>query len=73
VVDAVLKEMGMGEVDVVESEDGAFLEGRRADVIKDGTIIGVFGEIHPEVILNFGLDHPVVGFEIALSINTINK
>jgi len=26
--------------------------------------IGVFGEIHPEVILNFGLSYPEVGFEV---------
>ena len=81
VVDAVLKEMGMAEVEVVDSEDDAFLEGRRADIIKlprfrggrggSPTIgtnnIGVFGEIHPEVIINFGLDHPVVGFEVDIS------
>ncbi len=78
-VDAVLKEMGMEDAEVVESEDDAFLAGRRADIIKplqffrggrgsaptmDGKHIGVFGELHPEVILNFGLDHPVVGFEV---------
>ncbi len=66
VVDAMLKEMGMEDAEVVESEDGAFLAGRRADIIrvKDGKHIGVFGELHPEVILNFALDHPVVGFEV---------
>lgn len=75
VVDAVLKETGMGEVEVVESEDDAFLEGRRADIIKikksltkNAAHIGVFGEIHPEVIRNFWLGHPVVGFE--MDINT---
>jgi len=64
VVDVVLKEMGMTGINVVDSDDSAFLEGRRADVISGNQIIGVFGEIHPAVILNFGLDHPVVGFEM---------
>jgi len=64
VVDAVLKELGLEDAEVVESEDGAFLEGRRADILRDGKNIGVFGEIHPEVILNFGLSYPVVGFEV---------
>jgi len=64
VVDAVLKELGLGDAEVVESVDGAFLEGRRADILRDGKHIGVFGEIHPEVILNFGLSYPVVGFEV---------
>lgn len=68
VVAAVLKEMGMDDAGVVDSDDGAFFEyGRRADIIKDGKIIGVFGELHPEVITNFGLDHPVVGFEVDIS------
>ncbi|MHC1610520.1 MAG: phenylalanine--tRNA ligase subunit beta [Candidatus Methanospirareceae archaeon] len=66
VVDAVLREMGMGG-EVVDSEDGAFLAGRRADIIMEGRNIGVFGELHPEVITNFGLDHPVVGFEVDIS------
>ena len=67
-VDAVLKEMGLADAEVVDSEDGAFFEyGRRADIIKDSRKIGVFGELHPEVITNFGLDHPVVGFEVAIS------
>jgi phenylalanyl-tRNA synthetase beta chain len=64
VVDAVLKEMWLEDAEVVESEDGAFLEGRRASIIKNGKYVGVFGEIHPEVILNFGLSYPVVGFEV---------
>ena len=67
-VDAVLKEMGLADAEVVDSEDGAFFEyGRRADIIKDSRKIGVFGELHPEVITNFGLDHPVVGFEVDIS------
>lgn len=67
-VDAVLKEMGLGDAEVVDSADGAFFEyGRRADILKDGEFIGVFGELHPEVIVNFGLDHPVVGFELDVS------
>ena len=64
VVDAVLKELGLEDAAMVESEDGAFLEGRRADILLDDKNIGVFGEIHPEVILNFGLSYPVVGFEV---------
>nr|AAU82477.1 phenylalanyl-tRNA synthetase beta subunit [uncultured archaeon GZfos17G11] len=66
VVDSVLKEMCMDEVELSESEDGAFLAGRRADIKVDGKRIGVFGELHPAVILNFGLDHPVVGFEVGV-------
>ncbi|MCD6455887.1 MAG: phenylalanine--tRNA ligase subunit beta [Methanophagales archaeon] len=66
VVDAVLKELGLEDAEVVESENEAFLEGRRADIVRAGKQVGVFGEIHPEVILNFGLSYPVVGFEVEI-------
>ncbi|MEA2033677.1 MAG: phenylalanine--tRNA ligase subunit beta [Euryarchaeota archaeon] len=66
VVDAVLKELGLEDAEVMESENGAFLEGRRAAIVRDGKHVGVFGEIHPEVILNFGLSYPVVGFEVEI-------
>lgn len=66
VVDAVLKEMGMDGAEMAETDDGAFLTGRRADIIVEGKRIGVFGELHPAVIINFGLDHPVVGFEVGV-------
>jgi phenylalanyl-tRNA synthetase beta chain len=42
------------------------MEGRRADIIVNGTKVGVMGEIFPQVIVNFGLGQPVVGFEIDL-------
>jgi phenylalanyl-tRNA synthetase beta chain len=64
-VDAVMRER-MVEYEVIESEDPTFMEGRRADIIVNGTKVGVMGEIFPQVIVNFGLGQPVVGFEIDL-------
>lgn len=65
VADAVLLELGLDDAEITNSHDGAFFEyGRRADIVKNGARIGVFGELHPEVIGNFGLDHPVVGLEL---------
>jgi len=52
---------------IVESSDGAFIPGRGADLMLDGSRIGCFGEIHPEVISAFGLEHPVVGMEMEIS------
>jgi len=66
VVDAVMRERQI-EYEVMESDDPAFIEGRRADVIIKGEKTAVFGEIHPEVISNFGLEHPIIGFEIDLT------
>ena len=65
VVDAVMRERRI-EYEVSASDDPAFLEGRRADIIIKGEKAGVFGEIHPGVISNFGLEHPVIGFELGL-------
>jgi phenylalanyl-tRNA synthetase beta chain len=66
VVDALMREM-MLPYEVKESEDPAFLEGRRADVYVNGKKLGVFGELHPEVINNFALGYAVVGFELDLN------
>jgi phenylalanyl-tRNA synthetase beta chain len=65
VVDAVLRERRIA-YEVTDSDDPAFIEGRRADIIIKGERRGVFGEIHPEVISNFGLEHPIIGFELKL-------
>ena len=63
VVSAVLRELGCEE-EIEPSSDPAFLKGRRADIFFGEKKAGVFGELHPEVLSNFGIDHPVVGFEI---------
>jgi len=65
IVDAVLRELGL-KYEIVESDDAAFLEGRRASILIKKKNVGVFGEIHPDVILNFGLDHPIVAFEMEI-------
>ncbi|GFO97571.1 phenylalanyl-trNA synthetase subunit beta [groundwater metagenome] len=64
-VDAVMRERHI-EYEVAESNDPAFLDGRRADIICNGIKVGVFGEIHPEVISNFGREQPIIGFEMGL-------
>ena len=68
IADAILLELGLDDAEIMNSQDGAFFEyGRRADIVKHDARIGVFGELHPEVISNFGLDHPVVGLELDIS------
>jgi len=63
VVMAFLREMRY-EAEVHEAEDPAFIEGRVAKL--SGDVTGVFGEVHPEVLVNFNLDHAVSAFEIEL-------
>ncbi len=66
VVQAVMRELNL-DWDVEESGDQAFIEGRRADVIVKGKKVGVFGEIHPEVLEKFEITNPVAGFELDLT------
>ena len=63
---SVLGNLGYS-VEIGESEDPSFIPGRVASVkgtSNNGEIKGVFGELSPEVITNFELEYPVVGFEI---------
>jgi len=43
------------------------IEGRCASVLVNGEVVGLIGEIRPEVLLRFGLQTPVAAFEISLS------
>ncbi|HJJ98784.1 MAG TPA: phenylalanine--tRNA ligase subunit beta [Methanocorpusculum sp.] len=66
VVDAFCR-MAALPYEVRESKDQAFLRGRRGDVYVAGKYVGVFGEISPDVLTAFGLEHPVAAFELSLS------
>ena len=63
--DAVLHELSVIYT-VKESDDPAFIRGRRGDIIAGGKKVGVFGEIHPAVLNAFELEHPVAAFELDL-------
>jgi phenylalanyl-tRNA synthetase beta chain len=54
------------EYEVEESEDPRFIPGRAASILCRGTDIGVFGEIHPEVLENWGITVPCTAAEIDL-------
>ncbi|WP_437204203.1 phenylalanine--tRNA ligase subunit beta [Planctomicrobium sp. SH664] len=58
VVDALLFELGL-EGTFAPIDSPMFIPGRGASLSTDGEISGLLGEMHPEGILNFGLDHPV--------------
>jgi len=63
-VDAILQELDVKKgIDIIPSKDGALMPGRGADLQANGQLIGCFGELHPLVIKNFGLEQPVVALE----------
>jgi phenylalanyl-tRNA synthetase beta chain len=65
VMDALLRELGL-QGEYISIQDPTFVDGRAAAFKLDGKPIGVLGEVHPEVLTNFGLTHPVALGEIVL-------
>ena len=58
--------------DISAAEHPAFVAGRCAEAVVDGSRIGVFGEVHPETIGAFELKYPVIAFEFDIeSIHTM--
>lgn len=64
--DVLCRELSLSYT-VRESTDPAFLDGRRGDIVVEGRIVGVFGEIHPAVLNAFELEHPVAAFALDLT------
>ncbi len=65
VMEAVLREFGI-RPEVRALEHPSFLEGRAAEFLWKGARLGMAGEVHPEVLLNFELEHPVASLELEL-------
>jgi phenylalanyl-tRNA synthetase beta chain len=54
------------EYAVEESADSRFIPGRAAAILYNGNRAGVFGEIHPEVLENWGITVPCIAGEFDL-------
>ena len=54
------------EYKVEESSDPRFIPGRQAALIVNGKQAGVFGELHPQVLENWGITTPCVAGELDL-------
>jgi len=64
-VRVVLEDKGIwSRIELKSSVHEWFVPGRQADVVLDGRVIGWFGELHPQVLENFGLEMPAAGFEL---------
>lgn len=48
------------------AEDSTFMDGRQAHVLFRGNVIGIFGVIHPQVLLNFEWPFPTSMLELNL-------
>lgn len=65
VVDALVRELGWN-VEYSAIDHPTFVSGRAASLTRNRTSIGILGEVHPEVLTNFGLTHPVALAELTL-------
>jgi phenylalanyl-tRNA synthetase beta chain len=65
VAEALLRELGLSW-EVKSIRHPSFLDGRVVEFSIDGKKLGVAGELHPEVVLGFELEHPVAAFELEL-------
>ncbi len=52
------------EYTVAEANDPRFIAGRQANVLVNGEVVGIFGEVHPQVLENWAITVPCVAGEI---------
>ena len=65
-LDALMRALGVRDWSVRATEHPSFLPGRVAEVLVASELVGVVGEVHPEVLVNFGLENPVAALELSL-------
>lgn len=61
--DSVMKYIGI-DYKIRPAKSKANIEGRMAEIVANNETVGNFGELHPKVLLNFGLEEPVVALAI---------
>ena len=65
VAEALLRELGI-KWELKSTWSPSFLDGRVVELSSGGKKLGMAGEIHPEVLFGFELEHPVAAFEVEL-------
>jgi len=63
-LEALLLNLGLKSYEIGEDTHLSFIEGRTAAIYLKHRYIGVLGELHPQVLNNWGLKNPAAGFEI---------
>jgi phenylalanyl-tRNA synthetase beta chain len=62
-VEGILRAIGL-QYEINPFSHTSFIDGRCATVICNDDSIGIFGELHPQVITNFDLSSPINAFEL---------
>lgn len=63
-VEALLHNLGLKRWEIKPTRHPSFMDGRTATIHLKRKRLGVFGEIHPEVLNNFELENPTSAFEL---------
>ncbi len=65
--DYYITTMGLAHsISITTSQHPSFIPGRTGTIVYNKKEIGIIGEIHPQILQNFGLDYPTSAFEINL-------
>lgn len=64
-VEALFRMLGKN-IEIKETSHPSFIESRVGKIICNGRECGLVGEIHPQILVNFGLELPVVAVEIEI-------
>ncbi len=67
IVDALMRTIGIN-YKFKKAENPSFIKGRCAEIMVGGKTIGILGEINPQVLNNWEIENPVIGFEIDLDL-----
>eukprot|EP00195_Chlamydomonas_chlamydogama_P013016 CAMPEP_0202900502 /NCGR_PEP_ID=MMETSP1392-20130828/11868_1 /ASSEMBLY_ACC=CAM_ASM_000868 /TAXON_ID=225041 /ORGANISM="Chlamydomonas chlamydogama, Strain SAG 11-48b" /LENGTH=638 /DNA_ID=CAMNT_0049586901 /DNA_START=124 /DNA_END=2041 /DNA_ORIENTATION=+ len=62
--DAALESKAGGSYHWEPTDDPCFFPGRQAKIVAFGKTVGVFGVVHPEVLLKFDIPYPVSAMEL---------
>ena len=54
------------DLETPPTDHPTFIDGRAADVVLDGEVAGVVGEVHPEILVGHDLEVPIAAFEFRL-------
>ncbi len=63
--EALLRDAGL-KATMEPGTDPAFVAGRQGRIVAGGRAVGVFGELHPDTLVAFGLSAPAVALELEL-------
>jgi len=66
VLDGFMEAIGVSDYKIEPAEHSSFISGRVGKIIVNGMDVGIIGELHPEVILNFQLAVPISAFELVV-------